>query len=170
MQNVEILHQLFISMMESSSAQWSCLNQKHMHAYCIARKRPEGLSFDSGNNFFCCASPHLLFQSTYRRSRASNLLILTFFPHPKIENSPRMISSPYWRQITSFHDRRISNSPSHSLGGGKSVYRPAFSTIRSSSWPQLICLPNRSSYPHYLITIIHQLARCVSQSSHSVPS
>ena len=70
-------------------------SEANMHAYCIARKRPEGLSFDSGNNFFCCASPHLLFRSTYRRSRASNLLILTFFPHPKIENSPRMISSPY---------------------------------------------------------------------------
>lgn len=112
-----------------------------LHAFWIARGRPEGLSFGAGKSFFLSCKPTFILPIKLLASRSSESPNFTFFSSsPKMEKFPRMISS-YWTQITSFHHRRISISHSTvssnrgSSEGGKTVYKPAFITIRSPSWP-----------------------------------
>lgn len=74
---------------------------------------------------------------------------LTFFLRRIMEKSPRMISPPYWRQITSFSHRRIRNSPLHSLGGCNSIYKG--SRLLATTPPASKTV---HFYPHYLTTVI----------------
>lgn len=54
-----------------------------LHAFWIARGRPEGLLLVQANLSFCHASPHLFCRLNCWRPGAANLLILPFFLHPQ---------------------------------------------------------------------------------------
>lgn len=145
----------------SSSIWWNhnmCLREL---LEVVASMHAKPLHFPKKTGRFSVVQAHIDFTPGLLEQRISRSW-LTFFLHPIMEKSPRMISPPYWRQITSFCHRKIRNSPLHSLGGGNSIYKGS---------PLLAITPPASKTVHFIRAtwqqLYHQLARRVLHSSSS---